>query len=238
MPVVPAQLLRPWISLTLQKDHLEHLQDSAFQSLTKLFHPIKRNPTYIIFNSTVQVLPISQPPTSHSASFIMPAAEQAQLSSSRRNQNLHSTIVAKPFSAVLGFGPITKDFCCVGIKNGPIHKPLRCKNRINKENREKAVEILEEIDLLNSQTDDFGDLLRELADALLCAKRTTSDHRTDQRKIQVEKWQALIDEAIRRARRDGNTIMGEASDTTGSLLQDQDELQIRLDRLRVSEGEA
>ena len=161
----------------------------------------------------------------------MSTPEQAQPSSPHGSQNLHNTITAEPkFSAVLGFGPIRKGFCCVGIKIGPVHDLTRCGNRISKENRTEARGILKKIKLLNLQADDFGDLLRELADALLC-----SNHRRDQKKLQVEKWQALIDEAIKKARRDDNTVMGEASDTTGSLLQGQDEIQIRLDRLRVSE---
>lgn len=179
---------------------------------------------------------------SHSGTDIIPKAEHHKVSNKQERPTLPNTMVKKtPWSAakVLGIGQITKGFRCVGetARSGEHHEPIRCGNPINEANREKAIVILEDLELLNPHTDYLDDILYELADALLCPKRKNYDHRGDQRKKQVGKWKEVIAEYARTARKDSDTVMGEAGDTMRSLLRRQDELEILVQRMSITRRE-
>ena len=167
--------------------------------------------------------------------------EHSLLPSAHKSHTLDDTISAKPLwdpTVVLGIGQITKDFRCVGdVASSKKHQePVRCRNCINELNREKAVKLLKDLESLNHHTDYLGDILRELAHALLCPKRKNFDHQGSQRDKQARKWQDLIDEDAMMARRDSDTIMGDTSDTTETLLEVKNDIEIRLERSRIAES--
>lgn len=130
----------------------------------------------------------------------------------------------------IGFIDINDSFQCVGFTD----KKCKCTNRLNKDCRIEASDILRRMSTMDPYYDDFDEVLRELAAVLLCTK---SRHREKCMDKIVEKWKALIKEHGDKefARRGGDTVMGEASDTPQFLRDMAADLEVRLRRLGVSD---
>ncbi len=109
---------------------------------------------------------------------------------------------------VLGIGPITDSFTCVGKTK----KGQRCASGISKANRDEASCRIKDMSLLDIGCDDFGDLLAKLADATLCQSFHAEKKRYDQHKETVKEWLDLVERGAREACRDGDTVMGEPGD--------------------------
>ncbi|KAG7010165.1 hypothetical protein G7Y79_00001g004370 [Physcia stellaris] len=131
----------------------------------------------------------------------------------------------------IGYIDINNSFQCVGFTD----KKCKCTNKLNKDCRIEASDILRRISTMDTHYDDFDEILRELATVLLCTK---SRHREKCMHKVVEKWKAAIKEHGDRefARRGGDTVMGEASDTQQYLRDKVADLEVRIRRLDVSDA--
>ncbi|CAF9911170.1 hypothetical protein IMSHALPRED_009955 [Imshaugia aleurites] len=128
-------------------------------------------------------------------------------------------------STVLGIGEIKDGFKCIGKTK----QKNPCENRIKKENRTRAKEILLSMSLTSPASNQFEDDLEELLDILLCWR-----HRKEMEQVAelMETWTRAIEEVVRRG---GDEIMGEADDTISRLDADISDLMER--RLRLVQGE-
>ena len=88
--------------------------------------------------------------------------------------------------------------------------------------------------LLELSTDDFEDLLHELASVALCKRRHARGKEHDQHERTVERWERAIAKAAEVERRDEDTIMGQPGDTRRDLLRKIDELNARLERQKIT----
>lgn len=130
----------------------------------------------------------------------------------------------------IGHIDINGRFDCVGLK---ADEKTKCNNPLGKDNRIEALNILRRMSTMDAYHDDFDEILRELAAVLLCTK---SRHRERWMEKIVKEWKGLVKEfgAKEFARRGGDIVMGEASDTRQYLEDILAEAQERLGRWHLN----
>ena len=126
-------------------------------------------------------------------------------------------------STVLEIGEITNGFHCIGHTK----QKTPCENRIKKENRTRATDILRSISTTSPASDTFDDELAELTEILFCWRHKEDTQQVDD---MTGKWTRAIERFVKKG---GDEVMGEADDTISSLDADISDLMER--RLRLVE---
>ena len=129
---------------------------------------------------------------------------------------------------VLKIGPITDGFTCVGKTR--IREDCQC--RIKKSKRDEARLLLTKMSSIDLCADDQDHLLGDLAELTLCHRHAKGKgKKQDQHDDMVQHWLVLMMKEANRARRGGDTIMGQPGDNRAHLFGDIDEIGERLERL-------
>jgi len=117
---------------------------------------------------------------------------------------------------ILDIGAIDDDFRCVSLKKDG----LKCTNKIRKDSRRRAREILQVMSTRDVTASDFHESLDDLSEVLLCIR----DHRLKYRAEFMSKWEkAIKNSAEEKVQHGEDTVMGEAPSLTASILAETDD---------------